>query len=308
MSGFQQTDNSIGSMLLSKRLHLVTGKGGVGKSVISVSLAQVLKKKGKKVLFVQMSPVETEMDSKTEFFHRIRDSILPLDYIYIEPKSALEEYGIMVLRFRRLYKMIFEDKMVKSSIKAMPSLSFLLLIGKLWYYCTLKDKSGRYVYDYVVVDAPSTGMAISMLNLPHIINDAAPSGPLRDRALDIENMLTDKNTTAVHIVSTCEETPVNEALEIYKVLMERLSIQFGILFVNQFEDIHNEDVGYIRANMSLLPECIRNCVIRKIAEIGFKKGEYDRLVSNISYKDRRIISFPFFENSFDTADIVENIS
>ncbi len=300
-------NTDIKDLILNQRLHLVTGKGGVGKSVISISLALFLKKRGKKVLFVQMSPVEADSGAKSELFYRIKDNLLPLDYIYIEPKSALEEYGIMILKFKRLYKLIFEDKMVKSSIKAMPSLSFLLLIGKLWYYCTLKDRKGRYVYDYVVVDAPSTGMAISMLNLPHIINDAAPSGPLRDRALDIENMLTDKNTTSVHIVSTCEETPVNEALEIYRVLSERLSIRFGILFVNQFENIPEEDAEYIRSKTGLLPDFMKNCVIRKITEAGFKKGEYERLLSNISEKERRVVCLPSFTDSFDTQSVINGI-
>lgn len=290
-----------------ERLHLVTGKGGVGKTVISIALALLFKRKGKRVLFVQMSPIEGDSNAKSNLFFRIKENLPPLDYIYIEPRSALEEYGLMILKFKRLYNLIFEDKMVKSSLRAMPSLSFLLLIGKLWYYCTLKDKDGRFIYDFVVVDAPSTGMAISMLNLPHIINSAAPPGPLRDRALDIEKMLTDKKATAVHIVSTCEETPVNEAIEIYKVLSERLSIKFGALFVNQFENISEDDIEYVESNIHTLPESLRNCIIRKSMEIRLKRGEYKRLVSNIS-DDGKIIILPYLENRFSILDVIRDIS
>jgi|GEM_PF-1925774 len=300
--------DGIKERLLSQRLHLITGKGGVGKSVISISLALFLKKTKKRILLVQMSPVETDPDERSEIFLRIRERLPPLDYIYIEPRSALEEYGIMVLRFKKLYRMVFEDRMVRSSIRAMPSLSFLLLIGKLWYYCTLRDKKGKFVYDYVVVDAPSTGLAISMLNLPHVINDAAPSGPLRDRALDIEKMLTDKDVTSVHIVSTCEETPVNEAIELYNFISDRLSIQFGLLFVNQFEYLPDVDIEYINSNLDKLPEMLKKCVEKKIQESMLKYNEYKRLIANIAEKDRRIVTVPAFEEGFDTLKIVNRIT
>lgn len=301
------TPETIKDLIFGQRLHLVTGKGGVGKSVISISLAIYLKKIKKRVLLAQMSPIESEYDEKSEIFMKIRKRLPPIDYIYIEPRSALEEYGLMVLKFKRLYKLIFEDKMVKSSIKAMPSLSFLLLIGKLWYYCTLKDKKGDYIYDYIVVDAPSTGMAISMLNLPHIINDASPDGPLRERALDIEKMLTDKDTTSVHIVTTCEETPVNEAIEIYNAISRRLSIKFGTLFVNKYESIADEEFEYINQNISSVPEVIRNCVEKRILENRYKETEFNRLLMNIPVLERRVITIPPFNNNFDIVSIINDI-
>lgn len=298
----------IKNLLYNKRLHLITGKGGVGKSVISLSLALTLKRRKKRVLFAQMSPVESDRVANIEAFEQFRHQLPDLDYIYIEPGSALEEYAMMILKFKRLYRLIFEDRMVRSSIRAMPSLSFLLLIGKLWYYCTKKKSNGDYVYDYVVVDAPSTGMAISMLNLPHIINDAAPPGLLRDRALDIERMLTDSETTSVHIATTCEETPVNEATQLYEFIGKRLSIQMGLFFVNQYEYFSSSDRDYIEANRAKLPEFIHNCIIKRMREIEYKYREYERLVSHISPQDRRIINIPLFENRFDTYSIVKDIS
>ena len=298
----------IKNLLYNKRLHLITGKGGVGKSVISLSLALTLKRRKKRVLFAQMSPVESDRVANIEAFEQFRHQLPYLDYIYIEPGSALEEYAMMILKFKRLYRLIFEDRMVRSSIRAMPSLSFLLLIGKLWYYCTKKKSNGDYVYDYVVVDAPSTGMAISMLNLPHIINDAAPPGLLRDRALDIERMLTDSETTSVHIATTCEETPVNEAIQLYEFIGKRLSIQMGLFFVNQYEYFSSSDRDYIEANRAKLPEFIHNCIIKRMREIEYKYREYERLVSHISQQDRRIINIPLFENRFDTYSIVKDIS
>ncbi len=302
------TSGFIKDFIYGPRLHLITGKGGVGKSVISIALALYLKKTRKRVLFAQMSPIEMEQDKGSEFFIRIRDNLPAIDYIYIEPKSALEEYGLMILKLKSVYKLVFEDKMVRSSIKAMPSLSFLLLIGKLWYYCTSKDKTGNYIYDYIVVDAPSTGMAISMLNLPHIINDAAPSGPLRDRAIDIEKMLTDRDMTTVHIVTTCEETPVNEALEIYNTIHRRLSIKFGIFFVNQYEQIVNEELDYMSQNLSFIPDMFRDCINKKILENRYKDEEFKRLLKNIPESDRRVIAIPTLENNFNTVSLIKDIA
>ncbi len=300
-------NTGVRDMIFKNRLHLITGKGGVGKSVISIALSLLLRKTGKRVLFVQMSPVEESRAEQKDVFVKIKNKLPEMDYIYIEPGSALEEYGLMILKFKRLYKMVFEDRWVKSSIRAMPSLSFLLLIGKLWYYCTLKKKSSNFLYDYVVVDAPSTGMAISMFNLPHIINDAAPSGPLRDRAIDIENMLKNKKMTSVHIVTTCEETPVNEAIELYNTISKKLSMQFGIFFVNSYNSPDRGDEEYILASKDKIPELLFNCIMKRIEENRFKDIEYQRLVTNIPDIDRRFITIPPFYDIFQTDRLIREI-
>ena len=69
-------------------------------------------------------------------------------------------------------------------------------------------------FDIILVDAPATGHAIALLGAPRAVHNTVPAGPMRDNAALLHGMLTDQETTALHVVTTPEEMPVTEALEL----------------------------------------------------------------------------------------------
>ena len=85
----------------------------------------------------------------------------------------------------------------------------------------------------VVVDAPATGHALALLRAARVVYDTVPPGPLRDNARLIHELLTDAKRTVVHIVTTPEEMPVNEAVDIEPFCVDKLGVTVGTTFINQ---------------------------------------------------------------------------
>jgi hypothetical protein len=107
-----------------------------------------------------------------------------------------------------------------------------VMLGKVWYH-EQERVNGTPRFDVIVLDAPSTGHALAMLKAPTIVERTVPPGPLRDITRDLQKLLTDRQRTALHVVTTPEEMPVNEAIEIEQAAATALHIHLGTTFINQ---------------------------------------------------------------------------
>ncbi|MBI5529771.1 MAG: ArsA family ATPase [Deltaproteobacteria bacterium] len=221
--------------LLTRRFIAVTGKGGTGKSAVSAAIAFAAATLGRRVLVASIQRYE-----KTTGFlgagapagevFEVQNNVFAVN---ITPKAALREYGLMILRFERLYRRVFEDTLVRYLMEALPSLEELVMIGKAWYHTQERQETGAWRYDTVVLDMQSTGHALSMLSLPATITKAAPPGPLRSKAKEILAAVTDPKRASLCVVTTPEETPVNEAAEICERNAAEAGMPPGFLFVNR---------------------------------------------------------------------------
>ena len=115
--------------IFDKRFVIVAGKGGVGRSVVSSTLAMCAASRGKKVLIVEMASKERCYD----LFGRTNPSdytpsqvFAGIDSINIQPEPALREYGMMKLRWERVFKIVFENKVMKSLTQMIPGMHELL--------------------------------------------------------------------------------------------------------------------------------------------------------------------------------------
>ena len=207
--------------LLSHRLNIVTGKGGVGKSTVSATLAMVGQQRGLRVLCCEVTAKERvagllgARDSGTE----VRQVDKSIWTVHVQPEEAMREYGLMVLRYKAIYSAVFENRVVRYFIRALPSLPEIVMLGKIWWHVTQdRDESGRLRWDVVILDAPATGHGISLLRTPQTILDLVEEGPLVRDMKAMQAMLVDPNTTAVNIVTLPEEMPTNEAIELQQAL------------------------------------------------------------------------------------------
>ena len=220
--------------LLQKRLILVTGKGGVGRSTVAAAIASACARSGRKTLLYEANA----NDRFGSFFDRapVGTSIVPLapnlHAVNTEPSAALEEYGLMVLRFKRVYKMVFENRVMRYFLRAIPGLDDYSILGKAWYHTTEK-KRGRPVWDTLVFDMPASGHTMTMLNIPKVIVETVPDGPLTRDAHLLSELLRDPKRTGLVLVTLAEEMPTNEARELATALDERLRIPVSRLVVNQ---------------------------------------------------------------------------
>jgi len=220
--------------ILDKRLILVGGKGGVGRSAIASAIASATARRGRNTLLFEVNA----NDRFGAFFDRapVGTSVTKLgtnlSAVNTNPAAALEEYGLMVLRFRTVYNMVFENRVTKNFLRAIPGLDDYALLGKCWFHST-EEKRGKPVWDTIVFDLPASGHSMSMLRIPWVILETVPEGPLTRDARKVVELLLDRKRTALTIVTLAEEMPANEARDLSGVLNKDLGIKTARVIVNQ---------------------------------------------------------------------------
>jgi anion-transporting ArsA/GET3 family ATPase len=212
-----------------RRLLVNTGKGGVGKSTVSAALALAAAGRGKRVLVCEVNtherisvllgarPVGAEIG-------RVADGI---DAIVVRPQEAMRQYGLMQLRYRAVYKAVFENRFVSRFLRFIPSLPELVMLGKILHHVR------EAKWDVVIVDAPATGHGIAFLRVPQVLIDTVPPGAMRSDAEWMNALLVDPKITAVNLVSLPEELPVNETIELGNAVRDTLHMRAGHVFLNR---------------------------------------------------------------------------
>lgn len=220
-------------MNLDRRLILIVGKGGVGRSTVAAAVAGKCAAQGRRTLLYETNA----NDRFGAYFGRPPVGEAPAQLapnlwaVNATPASALAEYGMMILRWKSVYEMVFENRVSKAFLRAIPGLDDYALLGKVWYHTT-EEKRGAPVWDTVVFDMPASGHSVSMLRVPWVIADTVPDGPLTRDARTIKAMLCDPARTSTLLVTLAEEMPVNEAIELETKLIA-LGIVPQQVLVNQ---------------------------------------------------------------------------
>jgi anion-transporting ArsA/GET3 family ATPase len=225
-------------MNLDRRLILVLGKGGVGRSTVAAAIAARCAADGRKTLLYETSANDRFGDyfQKPAVGTELSQLAPNLWGVNATPASALAEYGLMILRWQSVYEMVFENRVSKAFLRAIPGLDDYALLGKVWFH-TAEEKRGKPVWDTVVFDMPASGHSVSMLRVPWVIVETVPEGPLTRDARTIKELLCDPARTSTVIVTIAEEMPVNEAVELEGKLTA-LGIVPQHLVVNQIFPRH----------------------------------------------------------------------
>jgi anion-transporting ArsA/GET3 family ATPase len=222
--------------LLERQLIVVTGKGGVGKTVVSAALASMAAARGMETLLIEMvsHPKAAAIFGVPPQGYETVEVQDRLHLCRLTPAECLEEIAVMRLKLRSLYRLVFENKAVSAVMGFMPGMNELLVLGKVVYMVNRgRHRAGRHGFDLVIVDGPPTGEALAMLQLPRTIRRAVKAGPLARDVGIMEELLTDPRRTAMAVVTAPEELPVNEALELARALEELEMHRGGAMFVNR---------------------------------------------------------------------------
>lgn len=219
--------------LLDKRLVIIGGKGGVGRTTVAAALALAAARRGKRVLLAQtkskervstlfgVSPVGPEL-------MRVRDDLWAVN---MTPQAALLEYGAMMLHSEFIARQVLENKVSRAFLHAIPGLDEYSMLGKVWWHTT-EQESGRNRWDLVILDGPATGHMITMLQIPRAILAAVPEGPQTKPAQAALDLMCDPKRTAMVIVTLAEDLPSNEAIELARKVKETVCVPLGPLVVN----------------------------------------------------------------------------
>jgi anion-transporting ArsA/GET3 family ATPase len=222
------------SQLADLRFLIVTGKGGVGKTTVCAAEAVAIAAKGKRVLVAMCNAKERlSMMLGSDIVGNAISPVAPNIWgINLDPEQAIEEYGIMTLKSRYLYKLLFDNKYVRTFLRAVPGMHEWAMLGKAWWHTTEKNSDGSWKYDVVILDAPATGHGLDMLRVPKVILDVVPPGILRRDAERAIELFRDPKNCAVILVTLPEEMPTSETIELAAALTDELKLPIGRIVVN----------------------------------------------------------------------------
>jgi len=225
--------------LFQRRLLILSGKGGVGRTTVAATLARAAVHAGKRVLVAQMDSPE-RLGRLLGHAGAIGADVTPvsegLDAVNMNSKSAMRQYGLMVLRYETIYRTMFENKAVQGFLAAVPGLDAYAMLGKTWWHTT-EQEEGRLKYDLVILDGPASGHAATMLRIPEAIVEAMPKGPLARDAGLMRALFRDPERTAFVIVTLAEDLPARETAELARVVRGTLGLPLGPLVVNALPPI-----------------------------------------------------------------------
>lgn len=271
------------AQLANRKLLIVTGKGGVGKTTVSAALAQLFAGQGKRVLLAMCNT----QDRMGALFGRgaVGPTLVEVGpnvwAVNIDPERALEEYGVLTLKSRTLYRMLFDNKYIRVFLRAIPGLFEWAMLGKAWWHTTELAVDGKPRFDIVIVDAPATGHGLDMMRVPRILCDIAPPGILRRDAEASLSMMRDPARSGVLVVSLAEEMPVTETLELVAELSGTLALPLAGVVVNAAypECLDAAAQEHVQNAQGLAPEAsaARAEVLAYEERLAMQKRAYARL-------------------------------
>jgi anion-transporting ArsA/GET3 family ATPase len=231
------------------RLHVVTGKGGTGKTTVAAALALALAHRGRKVLLIEAEGrqgIARLFDRPPLPYGERKIAIGPGEAddgrgqggdvfaLAIDPEGALLDYLQMFYNMRGIGSALNKLGMVDFATTIAPGLTDVLITGKATEATRRKQPGSPsgFVYDAVVLDAPPTGRIGRFLNVSAEVSGLAKVGPIRTHADSVANVIKSPQT-AVHFVCTLEEMPVQETLDGIAEMRSIGGMQVGGIMINR---------------------------------------------------------------------------
>jgi len=199
------------------QLTVVTGKGGVGKTTIAVLLALRAARQGRRAVVVETGGARTVPGwfGRASHGYDVVDVAPGVATLSVTPELAIEDFVVSRIKVRRLYQLVFQNRVMAPLLQGVPGLGELVQLGKAYALAEERRPDGAPLWDHVIVDAPATGHGLTMLASPRLMMDLTGTGPFHDNAKLVHDAIADPARTGIVVVSLPEELPVGEAKELW---------------------------------------------------------------------------------------------
>ncbi len=237
--------------MVSTQLHLILGKGGVGRSTFAAALAMKLARECKDPILlieIQGSGRALQLCGATA---EPSYSISPLGTANlwgcrILPRDAFKEYFNVILSLGntessfagitsalrdRVVEKVSENKVVSAFIDVCPGLEPVVLLGKVFWEAEKgRPAESNRQWGHIVVDAPATGHGIALFQSTQAVIDVFHgTGPIAKQAREIMTLIQSSERTKIHLVTLPEELPIRESIELTAQLKSLKLIPYEIV-------------------------------------------------------------------------------
>jgi anion-transporting ArsA/GET3 family ATPase len=297
------------SSLLDKRLIVVTGKGGVGKTTVAAALGLAAARSGKRTIVAEVSEQErlSGLFGRRALGHREGKLADGLHGISIDPDRAKEEWLRYQLKSSALAGLLGGSRIFQYLTAAAPGVDELVTIGKVWDLAQLERRvGGTRPYDLAIVDSPATGHGVALLRAPRTYAQIARVGPIAKQARSIHNFLADPRTTGVLAVALPEEMPVNETIDLRAGLRTDMGMDIHATVVNAVlpDRFKGREAKRLASLDGRLSAAARGAVATALSEHGRAAEQREQIERLRRDGGAPLVSLPFlFEPDLGPAEV-----
>ncbi len=226
--------NAIDNLLKSRKLILVTGKGGIGKTLVSCVLARRAEELGLRVLLVENSFVEQlgAVLGAGPISHE-EHWVGRLGVANYTAQGTLQDFVTKHLMKSNILDVIFKNKIVNSFFTAIPGFSQLTLLGRMYYAANLAPEPRP---DIIIFDGYASGHFMSLMTTPDAVIHSGLVGPVLSLTSKVRDWLAKRDATSTIYVTVPEELVMSEAVEFLPALSKKSPSAIGAVIINRWLD------------------------------------------------------------------------